>query len=324
MFLYTTNKVISQLKSIFLLTLFFFLGRVKKMKIAYQIIALVCLICVNGVCSADDDLWAIAFYTYWAQYSMPADAIDFEAVTHVAHFCMNPSTNGDLDRSYFTDQQIRNTVKTVHDAGRKILITIGEAGSGSKFQAATTDANRAKFISQIVDAVQKYGYDGVDIDWEASGDPGSKFTVFIKELHQAMNDVNPNWLLTADVAPYSHAPKTMAEVADEIDSFNTMTYWSSLNVHIEPYMDAGIPASKLTGGVGLGDDGGIDTTPEKVRIKLEYAKQMGLRGIMMWEIDDIYRKSTEQGIYDVIKEYVSPPGPTAPAAPKNFHVIHTS
>lgn len=69
---------------------------------------------------------------------------------------------------------------------------------------ASSRVNRDAFVSSLVDFLQKYGLDGVDIDWEypAAEDRGGKkedtqnFVLLMSEIQQAFQAANPGWEAT--------------------------------------------------------------------------------------------------------------------------------
>lgn len=67
---------------------------------------------------------------------------------------------------------------------------------------------RAAFIRSIVDFLNNYGFDGVDIDWEypgvdyRGGRPQDKanFVTFLRELRQAFNNQGRGWEISIAVS----------------------------------------------------------------------------------------------------------------------------
>src|SRR5690348_12033579 len=82
----------------------------------------------------------------------------------------------------------------------QILVSVGGGGNGSAgfSDMASTAEGRKRFIDSAVALVEKYGLDGIDIDWEYPGytnaqnttvRPGDKqtYTLLLKELRQRFN-----------------------------------------------------------------------------------------------------------------------------------------
>ena len=53
--------------------------------------------------------------------------------------------------------------------GPKVLIALGgwNDSEGSKYSRMVNDANaRAKFISNVIEFIERFKFDGLDLDWE--------------------------------------------------------------------------------------------------------------------------------------------------------------
>ena len=108
-----------------------------------------------------------------------------------------------------------NTVKRINEimvarsAGIRVVLSIGGWGTDGFSDAVLTSASRKVFIDSIIDAIEQYEFDGIDLDWEypARGVAGIKyrpedktnFTLFCQELREAFDAYNPELLLTAAV-----------------------------------------------------------------------------------------------------------------------------
>jgi GH18 family chitinase len=72
---------------------------------------------------------------------------------------------------------------------------------------ASTHPNRQKFISSLIDYLEKYGLDGVDINWEypAALDRGGRpedtnnFVFLLSEIREAFDRHNPGWEATITI-----------------------------------------------------------------------------------------------------------------------------
>lgn len=121
--------------------------------------------------------------------------------------------------------------------GIRVLLCIAE-NSANFSTMALTDEGIDKFVSQVVDAVEKYHFDGVDIDWEFPGvDTGRDVTVdrpnytkLIKALRKALderqNKSGTPYLLTAAIPGTSWGSERYEmNVLDEyLDYVNMMSY----------------------------------------------------------------------------------------------------
>src|SRR5258705_79589 len=94
-------------------------------------------------------------------------------------------------RQCFPDHDHQSLVAAAHAAGVKALLGVGgdaSVGAPAGFQGATTPANRALFVTNIVAAMAAGGYDGVDINWESIEFPRdvSPFQAFVADLRTAL------------------------------------------------------------------------------------------------------------------------------------------
>ncbi|HZY61304.1 MAG TPA: glycoside hydrolase family 18 protein [Edaphobacter sp.] len=82
----------------------------------------------------------------------------------------------------------------------QILVSVGGGGNGSAgfSDMAITEAGRKRFIDSAVTLVEKYGLDGIDIDWEYPGythaqntnvrpEDKQTYTLLLKELRQRLD-----------------------------------------------------------------------------------------------------------------------------------------
>ena len=112
----------------------------------------------------------------------------------------------------------------------KTLIAIGgyadsNDGTGKYSNMVSTAANIDTFIGHVVDFVERYRFDGVDLDWEYPSSPEDK--VGFSNLLTAMRRVfdTKGYLLTAAVpaGPYYTEPGTAAAIAIRISRIYNLT-----------------------------------------------------------------------------------------------------
>jgi chitinase len=109
---------------------------------------------------------------------------------------------------------------------------VGGANSALSFRAATGSLNLPLLITNLTNFVSRYGYDGIDIDWEEFlPTDTNQFSNLIRALRSALNGLSTNKLLTAAALPYARAADppafiftTLAPLQAEIDQINFMTY----------------------------------------------------------------------------------------------------
>ena len=169
-------------------------------------------------------LWISAYYAGWMQSYLPAQQVDFTAMTHIIHFAVVPRVDGTLDgdANAVTLANSKDIVARAHAAKVKVLISVGGENSADGFRGATTAANRPRFITNLVNFVTARGYDGVDLDWEPLDAPdGGPYSNLVNELRLALDAITPRPLLTAAVGSQ---PSLFASLQSRFDQINLMTY----------------------------------------------------------------------------------------------------
>ncbi len=167
----------------------------------------------------------VADYGYWSKYQDPpygAAQIPMHMMTHILHAGINidGSANGTIDvPDGFVEPDL---IAKAHNAGVKVFILLG--GDSGAFSTVAANADlRVFLVANLWDFAQRYGYDGVDIDWEYPG------TADVKGYYELMSTlrtyfVSPTYQLSADIAPWGGPGYNLEKVAPVLDFLNIMTY----------------------------------------------------------------------------------------------------
>jgi hypothetical protein len=229
--------------------------------------------------------WSLGYYCGWDQDGFPPSKINYNAFSHISHFTLFPTSTGGLDSSNGVGGSASTAaVAAAHAAGVKIVICIGGAGVGSGFTNACSPANIHKFIGNLIRFMNKYGYDGIDTDWEESYND-AEFTAWHKELKDSLNKY-PGKSLT--IAGGGYFASHCAPAAPYVEQMNDMSYdvpLSNETSRIKQFTDQGVPKSILGVGIGIGTSGGmVDGNLAAWTGKTDFAINNGLGGIMEWSI----------------------------------------
>jgi chitinase len=180
----------------------------------------------------------LGYYPSWDTGISPP-AIRYELFTHLAHAFVTATTEGLLRTEGNLPSE--DLTRRAHNAGVKVLLSVGGADSGAYMgDICLDDARRANFIGQLLTMVERYGYDGIDLDWEFPRNSAERdaLTTLARELREALGKRR---LLTA---AQSGTPEIcrlvdMRALQDYLDFVSVMTYdihgpWSGHAGHNAP------------------------------------------------------------------------------------------
>ena len=184
----------------------------------------------------------VGYYPQWVQDGLPPSDIDFNVITHVNHSFAWPDENGNI--LSYSNMLNASTNQTIHNAGGKILLSLGGWGNDVGFATvAASPELRLTFIENLLDICDTYGYDGIDMDWEHpwSNEDRQNLNDLIFEMDSIFNDHDPELLITMAVPISNWAGQwyDFSFLVSHIDFFNAMTYemhgsWSNHAGHNAP------------------------------------------------------------------------------------------
>ncbi len=151
---------------------------------------------------------------------------------------------------------------------RIVLCIAGVSGSGSKnFATVTADDTKCKnFVNNIMNTVERYNFDGVDIDWESTGTQAVVATSMNKLMRLLREEMNArqdpdgsNYLLSAAVPASSWGTATdrfdFKTLNKYVDYINMMSYDMNKTTHATHLSP--LYVSSYDGGYGFGVDYGV-------------------------------------------------------------------
>ena len=152
----------------------------------------------------------------------------------------------------------------------KTFISVGGWTWSNRFSDVAADpAARENFAASAVDFLRKYGFDGVDLDWEypvSGGLPGNStrpedqrnYTLLLQDVREKLDAAEAKdgkkYLLTiaSGASPEYVSNTELDKIAETVDWINIMTYdfnggWQSISAHNAPLFydpkakEAGVP-----------------------------------------------------------------------------------
>ncbi|MDB5105914.1 MAG: putative chitinase [Fibrobacteres bacterium] len=248
--------------------------------------------------------WSLGYYCGWDQDGgyKPAQ-IDWAAFTHIAHFTVFPNNDGSLDvnSNGLSDANCKAAVAEAHKNNVKIVFSIGGAQAKDRFKNACAPENIHKFVKNLLDFMRKYGYDGIDTDWEENFDD-AKFLALHKELRDSLNAITPAPLLTIAGGGYFAAHCYTAH--PYVDMMNTMSYdvnLAGMTQEMKEFTSRGVPKAKLGVGIGIGGGGSmVDVDSATAKGKVQFSINNGFGGIMQWAVQGSARHAQ---IFRMLEQY---------------------
>jgi chitinase len=188
----------------------------------------------------------VGYYAAWAAYSgFTPDKLDAGKLTHVNYAFANIGSDlkitlgyPDVDPSNISKL---NALKQINPNLKTIISVGGWSWSGRFSDAALSDTSRTAFADSCVSFIVKYGFDGVDIDWEYPVSGGmatntrrpedkQNFTLLLKKIRERLDarglTDNKHYLLTmAGASGNWYVNNTDLGVLHQyLDFANIMTY----------------------------------------------------------------------------------------------------
>ncbi len=145
----------------------------------------------------------IGYYAAWSRYSgFTPDKLDANKLTHINYAFADIGTDLKIKLGYPDVDPANisglNQLKQINPNLKTIISVGGYSWSGRFSDVALSETSRAIFADSCVDFIVKYGFDGIDLDWEypVSGGLSSNvkrpedkhnFTLLLQTLREKLN-----------------------------------------------------------------------------------------------------------------------------------------
>lgn len=182
------------------------------------------------------DFKVVGYYPSWKPDKL--NFVDFGVLTHVCYAFAIPTADGGL-RDLENPETAKALIKSAHENKAKVLLSIGgwsynDTPLESVFMEATSTKEKTeRFAENIIAMCDKYGFDGVDMDWEHPRTDGTSAKQYetlmlcLSEKLHAKGKLLTSAVLsgaTADGNIYYDAAAHTNAVLNAVDFINIMAY----------------------------------------------------------------------------------------------------
>jgi chitinase len=170
------------------------------------------------------------------------------------------------------------------------LLSIGGSGSARQFSPMAGSADsRQRFAQSCVAAIKRYGFDGIDIDWEFPNgrEEGKSLTALLAELRRQLDDAvgsdGSRHLLTvaAPAGPNHYFDLELDKLGTVVDWINLMTYafhgtWSPITNFDAPLFASSTDPSPALQRIVYNTDAAVQTyvaagvAPDKIVVGVPF------------------------------------------------------
>jgi GH18 family chitinase len=192
---------------------------------------------------------------YLPSWAGNVSAVQFTKLTHVNYAFVLPTNTGGL-QALENPSKLQSLVSTGHANGVKVLIAVGgwNNGNDGAFESLAANATyRNNFVNSMINMVNQYGLDGVDIDWEYpdGGASSNNYSLLMQQLSTEMH--NRGKLLTAAVVAVGGS-SIQNNIFSYVDFLNIMAYDGGGSNHstydyavqsVNYWVNRGCPASRV-------------------------------------------------------------------------------
>ena len=186
-------------------------------------------------------LWVGAYVPGWNQQRLdPRNDHLLDAITHFLHFAVyvRPSDGSlDLQTNELTPSKMRALVRAVHGAGKQALLVVGGEGAAPGFRIASSPERLPNTLKSILSLMDRYGYDGIDVDWEPlAPQDADLYSSFVESLRKSLDQTalahrRPKLGLTTAIEVnlnkddyMASLVRTLHKLVEKFDRINLMTY----------------------------------------------------------------------------------------------------
>jgi chitinase len=178
-----------------------------------------CIGCTALTPSTTATIWNTGYDTPFGSGYLNLADFDWGSVTHINMVGGTPQADGSVVLTAGFAAHAVPLIAAAHANGVKVLYTLGSEGGGSYDYAGAITNHLALLTTNIMSTVNTYGFDGVDVDFEA----GYTQPLMASHLTSLRTALGSN-LLTADALESANSDWAIAGMQDKVDRIEILTY----------------------------------------------------------------------------------------------------
>lgn len=217
-----------------------------------------------------DDFRVIGYYS-GDLFEEPPQNLQTDKLTHIMYAFLIPQADGSV-LPLAEEENVRQLIEKAHSDNCRVFIAVGgwsynDIPLQATFEkAAGNPQTRSKLVESIVETVEEYGFDGVELDWEYPQAASQKdYEALILELDSELEKRDKQLTAALNGAwSQTEGPEVSKFVSDAclqaFDFINVMSYdmnndqhspfWFA-NTSIDYWLNRGVEAEKIVLGMPL-------------------------------------------------------------------------
>jgi chitinase len=195
------------------------------------VLALLMLVSIAGapISVSNSSKWVSGYYTGYNSYMLPPQDIYWPGLTQIVMGTVLANPDGSLDTTFYLGPKdgpfLAQQISTLaHQNHKKALLQLGGWENGANIASAIQN-NQSLFISNLLNVMNTYGYDGFDLDWEDS----INYTQFVSFAHALRTAAPTGTILTLPVEcinpNYQTVDTNISKISQYMDEVNLMSYY---------------------------------------------------------------------------------------------------
>lgn len=126
----------------------------------------------SGVTTNREDEFKVIGYYCGEWFDVPVEKLQAEKLTHIMYGFLIPTEDGTC-KPFEEPEELTQLIEKCHSVGTEVYVSLGGYSEkngpplATVFEKIGADDNlRGIFVDNIIDVVEQYGFDGVEMDWE--------------------------------------------------------------------------------------------------------------------------------------------------------------